>query len=163
MAKKPTITTVASGFQSTATINNNFQNLKDAFDNTLSLDGSTPNAMNADLDMNGNDIINVGSANGNAIITVNTGDARYVNTSGDTMTGTLNTPSLYTNGLYINGNPVLPSTLTYNGIVKESKVSTSGQTVFNLSGISYTPGINNLSVYVDGVYQKPSNYTETRK
>ena len=161
MAKKPTITTVASGFQSTATINNNFQNLRDAFDNTLSLDGSTPNAMNADLDMNGNDIINVGSANGNAIITVNTGDARYVNTSGDTMTGSLNTPALYTNGLYINGNPVLPSTLTYNGIVKESKVSTSGQTVFNLSGISYTPGINNLSVYVDGVYQKPSNYTET--
>ena len=160
MAKKPTITTVASGFQSTATINNNFQNLRDAFDNTLSLDGSTPNAMNADLDMNGNDIINVGSANGNAILTVNTGDARYVNTSGDTMTGSLNTPALYTNGLYINGNPVLPSTLTYNGIVKETKIATSGQTVFNLSSISYTPGINNLAVYVDGVYQRPANYTE---
>jgi hypothetical protein len=161
MAKKPTITTVSSGYQGTATINDNFQKLRDAFDNTLSRDGSTPNFMDADLDMNGNDIINVGSVNGNAILTVTTGDARYVNVTGDTMTGSLTTPSLYTNGLYINGNPVLPSTLTYNGIVKEFQVATSGQTVFTLTGISYTPGINNLSVYVDGVYQKPSNYTET--
>lgn len=58
MAKKPTISTVASGYQGTPTINNNFDSLRNAFDNTLSLDGSTPNAMGADLDMNGNDIIN---------------------------------------------------------------------------------------------------------
>ena len=60
MAKKPTTTTVASGFYSTTTLNNNFTALRDAFDNTLSLDGSTPNAMNADLDMNSNDLLNVG-------------------------------------------------------------------------------------------------------
>lgn len=60
MAKKPTTTTVASGFYSTTTLNNNFTVLRDAFDNTLSLDGSTPNAMNADLDMNSNDLLNVG-------------------------------------------------------------------------------------------------------
>lgn len=58
MAKKPSISSVASGYQGTVTINNNFENVRNAFDNTLSLDGSTPNAMNADLDMNGNDIIN---------------------------------------------------------------------------------------------------------
>jgi parallel beta-helix repeat protein len=60
MAKKPTLTTVSSGFNSTTTLNNNFTALRDAFDNTLSLDGSTPNAMNADLDMNSNDLLNVG-------------------------------------------------------------------------------------------------------
>lgn len=60
MAKKPTITTLTSGFNSTTTLNNNFTALRNAFDNTLSLDGSTPNAMNADLDMNSNDILNVG-------------------------------------------------------------------------------------------------------
>jgi hypothetical protein len=59
MAKKPTLTTVSSGFNSTTTLNNNFIALRDAFDNTLSLDGSTPNAMNADLDMNSNDLLNV--------------------------------------------------------------------------------------------------------
>lgn len=60
MAKKPTITTLTSGFNSTTTLNNNFTALRNAFDNTLSLDGSTPNAMNADFDMNSNDILNVG-------------------------------------------------------------------------------------------------------
>jgi hypothetical protein len=60
MAKKPTLTTVSSGFNSTTTLNNNFTALRDAFDNTLSLDGSAPNAMNADLDMNSNDLLNVG-------------------------------------------------------------------------------------------------------
>lgn len=60
MAKRPTITTLTSGFNSTTTLNNNFTALRNAFDNTLSLDGSTPNAMNADLDMNSNDILNVG-------------------------------------------------------------------------------------------------------
>ena len=60
MAKRPTLTTLSSGFNSTTTLNNNFIALRDAFDNTLSLDGSTPNAMNADLDMNSNDLLNVG-------------------------------------------------------------------------------------------------------
>ncbi len=41
----------------------NFEQLEFAFMNTLSLDGSTPNAMQADLDMNGQDVINVGTVN----------------------------------------------------------------------------------------------------
>jgi len=57
MAKKPTVTTLASGFNSTDVLNTNFENLKEGFDNTLSLDGSTPNAMEADLDLNGNNLI----------------------------------------------------------------------------------------------------------
>jgi hypothetical protein len=57
MAKKPTVTTLQSGFNSTEVLNENFDNIRDAFDNTLSLDGSTPNAMQADLDLNGNNLI----------------------------------------------------------------------------------------------------------
>jgi hypothetical protein len=60
MAKKPTLTNISSGFASNTQLNNNFQGLRNAFDNTLSLDGSTPNAMLADLDLNGNNINNVG-------------------------------------------------------------------------------------------------------
>lgn len=63
MAKKPTITNISSGYTSTTTLNNNFQELRDAFDNTLSLDGSTPNAMLADLDMNSNNILNANEVN----------------------------------------------------------------------------------------------------
>jgi len=62
MAKKPSVTTIASGFYSTEALNANFTNLKEAFDNTLSLDGSLPNALSADLDLNGNDLLNVGAA-----------------------------------------------------------------------------------------------------
>ena len=58
MAKKPTLSTIASGYASNTTLNSNFEALRNAFDNTLSLDGSTPNAMGADLDLNGNNIIN---------------------------------------------------------------------------------------------------------
>jgi len=61
MPKKPNITTVASGFNSTTTINASLEALRDSFDNTLSLDGSTPNAMLADLDLNGNKILNADS------------------------------------------------------------------------------------------------------
>ena len=42
-------------------VNQNNDTLETAFNNTLSRDGSAPNFMNADLDMNGNDILNVGN------------------------------------------------------------------------------------------------------
>ena len=67
MAKKPAITTIASGYYSRQALNSNFENLQAGFDNTLSLDGSTPNAMGADLDMNSNDILNAQTVNAEAL------------------------------------------------------------------------------------------------
>lgn len=67
MAKKPTLTTVSSGYSSAATINADLQALRDGFDNTLSLDGSTPNAMEADFDVNGYDILNAGIVNAGSL------------------------------------------------------------------------------------------------
>lgn len=61
MAKRPSISTISSGYASTTTLNDNFEALQEAFDNTISRDGSTPNTMSADLDMNGNDIIGASS------------------------------------------------------------------------------------------------------
>ena len=61
MAKRPTITNISSGYTSTTALNNNFEKLRDGFDNTLSLDGSTPNGMQADLDLNNNHIVNARS------------------------------------------------------------------------------------------------------
>lgn len=61
MAKRATLSAVPSylpGTTSASAINSNDGALNAAFDNTLSRDGSTPNEMNADLDMNGNDILN---------------------------------------------------------------------------------------------------------
>lgn len=60
MAKRPTIVTVTSGWMSADTMNTNFSNIAAQFDNTVSRDASSPNAMAGDLDMDGNDILNVG-------------------------------------------------------------------------------------------------------
>jgi len=67
VAKKPDITTIASGYYSRQALNTNFTNLQNGFDNTLSLDGSTPNAMGADLDMNSNDILNASEIDANSL------------------------------------------------------------------------------------------------
>jgi hypothetical protein len=67
MSKKPNITNITSGYNSTTEINQNFQALRDAFDNTVSLDGSLPNAMDADFDMNGYDILNAGGLKINGV------------------------------------------------------------------------------------------------
>lgn len=68
MAKKPTIITVVTGWLSNLQIAANFQALRDAFDNTISRDGSTPNGMEADLDLNDNSIINADSVECNTVV-----------------------------------------------------------------------------------------------
>lgn len=50
---------IGSGFQSRELLNNNFLAIQQAFNNTLSRDGEHPNNMQANIDMNLNDIINV--------------------------------------------------------------------------------------------------------
>ena len=61
MAKLPTIKSITSGYASNTQLNYNFEALRDSFSNTLSRDGSTPNTMSADLDMNSNDVLNIGT------------------------------------------------------------------------------------------------------
>lgn len=46
--------------------------------------------------------------------------------------------------------------------IDEIQVATDGQTVFTLTGFTYTPGARNLSVYINGVRQYAGqSYTET--
>jgi len=65
---KVTLTDIANitGAESTAisTINANQDAIGTAMENTLSRDGTTPNTMDADLDMNSNDLLNVARING---------------------------------------------------------------------------------------------------
>lgn len=63
MAKIAPIANVTAGHMSAAKLNDAFDKVEAAFANTLSRDGSTPNTMSADLDLNGNDIINAGALN----------------------------------------------------------------------------------------------------
>lgn len=50
------------------TINGNNERIEQAFENTLSRDGTTPNQMEADLDLNNNDIINVKTVETSSLI-----------------------------------------------------------------------------------------------
>lgn len=59
MAKTPDIKRVATGYDMARAINENFEEVVEAFRNVISRDGSLPNHMNADFDMNGQDILNV--------------------------------------------------------------------------------------------------------
>lgn len=68
MAKRPTTSSVPQTLTNTVTVNNNFDAVKAAFDNTLSRDGSTPNQMNADIDLNSNDLLNVGTVNADNVV-----------------------------------------------------------------------------------------------
>lgn len=63
MTKQPSLTDITSLTNSSAitALSQNWDAIQEAFSNTLSLDGSTPNAMNADLDLNGNALLNVGT------------------------------------------------------------------------------------------------------
>lgn len=52
MSKVDPLSDVASTYAAISALNSNFEKIEEAFDNTLSRDGSSPNQMEADLDMN---------------------------------------------------------------------------------------------------------------
>lgn len=93
MAKLTTADIATFSQAAITTINNNFAAVETAMEKTLSRDGTTPNQMTADLDMNGNDILNIAeldvdslSINGNPVTTVSLTNfpstpSRYVKTN----------------------------------------------------------------------------------
>ncbi len=62
---KITLTDISSGYQSLSTYNANNTLLEAAIENTLSRDGTSPNTMAADIDMNSNKVVNVLDATDN--------------------------------------------------------------------------------------------------
>lgn len=61
---KVTLNDIASGYSLKEAYNTNNDTIEAAFDNTLSRDGSTPNQMEADIDLNSNSLLNVNEING---------------------------------------------------------------------------------------------------
>lgn len=121
MTKKPTVTTLASGFNSTETLNANFEALRDSFDNTLSLDGSTPNAMEADLDLNGNNILNA---------------------------SVIGASSLVVNGklISVSADPVFDGTVsTFGASLIDDVDATTAKTTLGLSTVASTGSYTDLS------------------
>lgn len=71
---KFTATPLASSYGSVSAINTNLTDIETAFQNTLSRDGSTPNQMEANLDMNGFAILNASNVVFGSTVTTYTSD-----------------------------------------------------------------------------------------
>lgn len=65
---KLNLSNITSGYGAVAALNANFDAIEQAVENTLSRDGTTPNEMLANLDMNGNDILNADTINTSSLV-----------------------------------------------------------------------------------------------
>jgi len=136
MAKK-TALSVVSGFASQAQLNAEFADIADHLNNKVHYrdnPAGETNSFQNDIDVNSNQINNLGDAT-NVNDAPNWGQVQ--------------------NKIAAAGSGLISSDL-------ETQTATASQTVFTLVGISYTPGVNNLSVYINGLKQFIGTaYTET--
>lgn len=129
---KITLPRLSGGYLDAALLNEWADLLEAAIDNTLSLDGTTPNALLADLDLNGQSFLNSGVA---------TDDPNAVLTRSDV--------------------EALVQSYASGYVVQriETTTATGGQTVVTLADFEYAPNTNNIAVYVDGL--RKFDFTET--
>lgn len=126
---KLNLSNITGGYGATSTLNANFDAIEAAIENTLSRDGTTPNEMGSNLDMNGNDILNVNELdcetlylNGNKVIpndyTVENIfiTNSFTSTSGQTVFDVIS-PIEYNNSVLVtvNGVTLSPSQFSTNG------------------------------------------------
>lgn len=179
MAKKPTVSTITSGYASNTQLNANFEALRDSFDNTLSLDGSTPNSMGADLNLNSNDILNADGIQANSLtiagssfdISALTGLASV---SGAFIAPNPSEPTTRDDGTALQAGDIYLNTTSnlafiYNGstfIELGTNLTSAEVDVFSADGsataftLSSAPSSENFTfVYVSGVYQAKSTYS----
>lgn len=127
-------------------INNNSAVITTAFDNTLSRDGTSPNQMGANLDMNSNQILNLP-----APATVNS-PARLIDVVSNP---TITVPSIGTSGAFVgllNGNNTYSGTSTFT-----NTVTLPANTVTN-SNLA-TMAANTIKANATGGVASPTNVT----
>lgn len=130
---KLVLASLSSGYLDVDRLNQNFQLISSWADTVLSRDGSLPNQMEADFDLNGH-----------ALVNLNPGEEE---------------DSLVTFGQLQEYVQAVGSGLLVQNV--QEFTASVGQTLFTISG-TYRPGINNLAVYVNGVRKfAPSDFTET--
>lgn len=120
-----------SGFADVDSLNENFTSLEQLSDSWLSRDGTAPNSMQSNIDMNSQRIINLPNA---------------VAATEPVTLSQLNDVS---------------GTAGFVSTISEQIVATAGQTVFNLVVIAYTPGVDNISVYRNGAFVSTGDYAQT--
>lgn len=131
---KVTLNTIVAGSGSVDALNANFAAIAAALERLLSRDGTSPNQMEADIDLNGHVLLNAGDSDDPSRLVSYEDMTEYVAARGS--------------GVVVQQ--------------QERQVATASQTVFNLLTLSYVPGSYNIAVYVDGVRKfSPQDFTET--
>lgn len=100
------LTPITSGYN-LSKINTNFEAVQDVINNDVLHATGGNNVMNQDLDLNGNDLLNI-NINPNdpgSLVTVGAGDLRWYNVSGDTLEGQLDADDNIITGLPAAINP----------------------------------------------------------
>jgi hypothetical protein len=130
---KITLSTIGSRYGSIDALNANFDAIEEAFNNTLSRDGSLPNGMEADLDMNNNAILNYKSdvTNPSSLITVGNADSKYVKKTGDSLSGSLdmgnndvtNAKIITVKTLVIDGKLISPNEISFTNAIESLSTS----------------------------------------
>ena len=127
---KLVLNNITSGYNTTTALNDNFDRIEAAIENTLSRDNSQPNQMNANIDLNGNRVLNSGRATSiNDLVSLGQ-LLEFVDNSGVDLTG------------------VIPITWEF--------IST-GEPSYTLP-LASTKAINMYIITVDGVTIPPSAY-----
>lgn len=121
---KITLPTIESGYLSAEAINTAFAEIETAINNTLSRDGTSPNQMEADLDLNGHALLNTST---------NSDDPDHVVTYQEV----LDVIEERASGLIM--------------VQTERQTAEAAQTSFVLTSLEYEPGASNIAVYVNGV------------
>lgn len=161
MSKIDSLITVASGYLSTQQINANFGTISTAFSNTLSLDGSSPNTMQADLDMNGHALLNaiisqddyslfsgvLGSmaSQNSSLVTITGGTISGVTLSTITFSGTQTFASIKLTGsiLDTNSNELFKFTTTASAV---NEFTITNAATANSPILSVTGGDTNIDI-----------------
>lgn len=129
------IGSLANTTSARAAINDNSQKIEEAFQNTLSRDGSLPNEMLADIDVNGHFILNLADP--------------------VAQTDAVNKRSVQP--LVLEAISLILAALGQPGFVKQSTLTVdAGVTVVDLSTLA--PFLAVHSLFYNGVYQDPSTY-----
>ena len=130
---KLTLQNITGSYASVAKLNANFTAIEEALENTLSRDGTTPNALEADIDANSHTFINLPDA--------------------VDITSPITLKQMYA---YLNA--LGAGTVA---LQRDAATATDGQTVFNLN-LNYIPSTNNIFVFRNGSKLRiTSDYVET--
>lgn len=154
MAKGPTFDTITAAFASASALNANFAAITASFNNTLSRDGSTPNTMSVDFDMDTNDILNAGTINAVDIVVAGTSLATQVTNAAtsatDAATSATNAATSETNAA---ASAATAATLTEFTTLTDTPSSYSGDG----SKFVKVNGAENALEFVSGSASEPSD------